>query len=266
MGKVSLADFTPDTTRRRDIPAAITVRDLPLDQVATNPLNARTEGDEDPDELQHLADTIAARGILQPIVVCSADAFLAQHPDQRDAVAGASWVTLIGNRRVAGSRLAGASTIRGVVDVDALGSIDEVMLVENGQRRDLHPLREADALGRLRDHSGLSLRDLAHRIGRTHPYVQQRLNLLKLIPALRAAVEDGTLTVKRARDLGTFPEDEQRAIAAAGPPWTGNPVTTRAPRRSLPADDPPAAARSIREVYSGDQLTELVRLLTADTP
>ncbi len=268
MAKVSLADFTPDTASRREkTPApeavgSLAIRELPLDQIATNPLNARTEADEDPEELQRLADTITARGVLQPIVVCGVDAFLEQHPDQRDTVVGSSWVALIGNRRVAGSRLAGVTTIRSVVDVDALGSIDEVMLVENGARRDLHPLREADALGRLRDRDGLTLRDIAHRIGRTHPYVQQRLNLLKLIPELRAALEAGTLLLARARELGALDEATQRRIAATGPPWRGgNAVTTRR-ARTLPVGDPAAAARSIQELYTGDELDELVRLLS----
>lgn len=279
MAKVSLADFTPDTTPRRErVPAAdpsgaLVVRDLPLEQIATNPLNARTEADEDRAELQHLADTIAARGVLQPIVVCSVDAFLAQYPDQRAGVAGAAWVALIGNRRVAGSRLAGATSIRAVVDVDTLGSIDEVMLVENGARRDLHPLREAEALGRLRhqlkEREGSindgSLTDLARRIGMTRAYVQQRLNLLGLIPELRAALEAGTLLIARARELGTLDEEEQRRIAMAGPPWRGGNRVTTAPRaRALPRGDPEAAARSIREVYSGDDLVRLVALLSSE--
>lgn len=266
MAKVSLADFTPDLpreaeTRRPAAPGG--VRSLPIDEVATNPLNARTEADEDPDELSRLADTIAHRGVLQPIVVCAVAAFVEQYPDQEAALGGASWVTLIGNRRVVATRLAGVDTIRAVVDLTALASIDEVMLVENGQRRDLHPLREAEAMARLRDRDGVSVTDIARRIGFTHGYVSQRLTLLKLIPPLREALDAGTLSVERARKLGTMTEDEQQAVADAGPPWQGirYGVTSR---RTVRSGDPAATARSIRELYSGEQLAELVRLLSED--
>lgn len=270
MARVSLADFTPDVPREQTLirPGSDAgMRVLPVDQIATNPLNARAEADEDPDELTRLADTIAHRGVLQPIVVCAVASFVEQYPDQQAALGNASWVTLIGNRRVAATRLAGADTIHAVVDVSALGSIDEVMLVENGQRRDLHPLREAEAMGRLHGGEGVSVRDIAGRIGRTHPYVVQRLALLKLIPALRAALEDGSLTFKRARDLGSLSKTEQRAIAAAGPPWRGpgNRVTTpRSRTTSLRPGDTAAAARSIRGLYSADEIAELIRLLSGE--
>lgn len=265
MAKVSLADFTPDLPRdktqdgrRTELPGGI--RLLPVDEIATNPLNARTEADEDPDELAQLAATIAQRGVLQPIVVCATDGFLKQYPDQQSRLSGMSWVTLIGNRRLTATRLAGSETVRAIVDLSALASIDEVMLIENGQRRDLHPLREATAMARVLDGEDISVRQLAERIGFTHGYVSQRLTLLKLIPPLREALEAGTITVERARKLGAMSEEHQQAIADAGPPWKGRgyAVTTR---RTVRSGDPVSAARSIRQLYDGEELAELIRLL-----
>jgi hypothetical protein len=61
-------------------------------------------------------------------------------------------------------------------------------------------------------------------------------------------------------------------VAEAGPPdWDPErvnrvkaPRQRSAPRPAIPAGDPEAAARTIREVYAGEQLAELIRLLSED--
>ena len=91
-------------------------------------------------------------------------------------------------------------------------------------------------------------------------------------PATVEWLEEGSLSVKLARDFGPLSAEEQEAIAAAGPPdWTPRVNRVNAPRRrmaarrsNLPVGDPEAAARSIRELYSGDELAELIRLLAAE--
>jgi len=113
--------------------------------------------------------------------------------------------------------------------------------------------------------ASISQRELARRIGKSHPYVAQRLALLKLIPELRSAFERGELTIERAREFGELPVAEQRAIVAAGKPYrrvSGNGVTTRAAVRSIRVSTPAAAADSIRKAFSADELAELIRLLS----
>ena len=268
MAKVDLATLAsadvPDSSPRAARPAGAT--ELPIHMVAVNPLNQRTSGDEDAAELEALAATIREHGVLQPLMVATASAFLTRYPDQHEALADARWVALIGNRRLQAAQLAERRTVPALINDEHADSLFEVMLVENSHRRDLAPLREAEAMRRVLDHNGgVSRRELARRIGRSHTYINQRLALLTLIPALRDALESGSLMVERARDLGEMTEDEQQAVADAGPPWrSGNGVSTpRAPRRvTLPRDDPAAAARSIREAYTGDELAELIRLLS----
>lgn len=268
MAKVNLAalastdvsDSEPRTAR------AAGATELPVDRIVANPLNQRTDDDEDVAELEAMAETIRTHGVLQPLIVATASAFLASYPDQADSLAGARWVTLIGNRRLVAARQAELSQVPAIVNDGQLGSMYEVMLVENGHRRDLAPLREAAALRHVLDHEpGLSHRELGKRIGRTHTHIRYRLALLSLIPPLRRALEAGSLTVERARELGEMDEADQQAIADAGPPWrgaSGNGVSTPRPRRrALPKGDPAAAAVSIRELYSGDELAELIRLL-----
>lgn len=246
--------------------------DLPIDKVALNPLNQRLEGDEDTDELEQLTDTVREHGVLQPLVVCTVAVFLERYPQQSTTLNGARWVTLIGNRRLVAARGAGLQHVPALVNDERADSMFEVMLVENSHRRDLAPLREAEAMRQLLDREQVSQAGLARRIGRTPAYVTQRLALLSLIPALKAALDDGSLSVKLAREFGTLAVEEQEAVAAAGPPdWSPrvNPVNASrrraaSRRTNLPAGDPAAAAQSIRELYSGDELAELIRLLTRE--
>lgn len=262
--RVSLIDLAADAVTDTTLaPKHIGVTELAVGDIAPNPLNLRRESEEDPDELNRMAATVGELGMLQPLVVCTAPAFLEVYSNQRGHLDGRRWVALIGNRRLTAARTAGLEHVPAIINNDRLGSMYEVMLVENSNRRDLAPLREAEAMTQVLQREGLSRRDLARRIGRTHPYVLQRLALLSLIPALRQALEDGALTVERARQLGTLSEADQQAVLEAGPPFTrgGNAVTTPRRARALPVGDPAAAARSIRELYSGEDLAELVRLL-----
>lgn len=246
------------------------VTELPIDKVTANPLNQRSDTEEHPQELEQLAATIREHGVLQPLVVATTNAFLERFPEQQVALGGARWVALIGNRRLSAARSAGLAQIPALVNDARAASMFEVMLVENSHRRDLAPLREAEAMRRVLEREDVSQRELARRIGRTPAYVSQRLALLMLVPPLREALEDGSLPVKLAREFGTRAEEDQLAVAAAGPPdWTPTKsvnrvkVPARQPqRRTIPAGNPAAAATSIREVYSGDELMELVRLLS----
>jgi ParB family chromosome partitioning protein len=278
MGKrVNLAELAVDdvdygttTASTADLQAVGPLADLdsthrlvPIGSVALNPLNKRPAGEDD--ELEQLAETIREHGVIQPLVVCSSTAYLAEFPRERRSIADADWVVLIGNRRLRAARLAEMSDVSIVVNDDRVTSMYEVMLVENGQRRELPPLLEAEAMAEVLDTASISQRELARRIGKSAPYIGQRLALLKLVPELRRAFEKGELTVERAREFGELTEPEQRAIVAAGRPYrriSDNAVTGRPASRSIRVSSPAAAADSIRKSFSADELAELVRLLS----
>ena len=104
--KVNLASLAADDvadSAPQERPAA-GATELPIDKVALNPLNQRSEGDEDPDELAELTATIREHGVLQPLVVATAPAFLQRYPDQATALGDSRWVALIGNRRLVAAR------------------------------------------------------------------------------------------------------------------------------------------------------------------
>lgn len=266
----NLADLASDefleTDAQRPAVAAVAdtevTRAVPTASVALNPLNKRPPGEDD--DIAAMADTIRAHGVIQPLVVCSAKTYLAEFPNQAGALeSGADWVVLIGNRRLRAARSASLDRVSIIVNDETVASMFEVILIENGVRRDLPPVLEAEAMAEALKKTSISQRELAKRIGRSHVYVAQRLALLGLIPALRTALEVGELKIELAREFGGLPVAEQEAIVAAGKPYRlhgGNAVTSR--RRSIRASTPAVAAESLRERFSPDELAELIRLLT----
>ncbi|RBM18097.1 chromosome partitioning protein ParB [Prauserella sp. PE36] len=236
--------------------------EVPIETVALNPLNKRPPGEDD--EIEALAETIRGKRLIQPLVVCSSSAFLDRFPGQKGVLGGAEWVALIGNRRLQAARKASLATVPVIVNDDEVASMYEVMLIENVQRRALPPLLEAEALHEALLEASISARELARRIGKSHVYVLQRLALRNLVTELRDAFEAGELKIELARQFGDLPEEEQRKIVAAGKPYRplgGNAVTTSRVR-SIRASTPAAAAKSIAEQFSSEELEELIRLLT----
>jgi ParB family transcriptional regulator, chromosome partitioning protein len=239
-------------------------RIVPITDVAPNPLNKRPPGQDD--EIAAMAETIRAYGVIQPLVVCSTGAYLADFPAQREALADTKWVALIGNRRLLAARMAARDEVEVLINDDQVTSMYEVMLVENGQRRELPPLLEAEAMAEVLKATSISQRELARRIGKSHVYITYRLALLKLIPGLRELLEQEALTIEQGREFGELPELEQRAIYLAGKPYkrrSGNAVNTRPANRSIRVTSPASAAESIRTKFTTDELAELVRLLSA---
>lgn len=238
-------------------------RTVALSTLTTNPLNKRHPGDDD--QLLEMAETIRQHGVIQPLVVCSAEAYLTAFPEQRAVIGDAQWVTLIGNRRLGAARLVPLDEVAIVVNDDQVTSMYEVMLVENGQRKDLPPVLEAEAISEALKATGISQRELARRIGKSHMYVSQRLSLLKLIPEFRELFERGVLTVERARQLGELSIDDQNAVYAGGPPYQKQVRYggSRPGAKVIRVTSPAVAAESIRAKFNDEELAQLVHFLSA---
>jgi len=162
---------------------------IPLERLDANPRQPRRRFDED--GLDELARSIGKTGILQPILVTRA---------------GDRYRILAGERRARAARLAGLTEVPVVVR-EGLADRDHLLfaLVENLQRRDLTALEEADAYRHLREDFGLTQEEVAERVGKDRATVANALRLLKLPAAIRAALEDGTLTAGHARALLALP-------------------------------------------------------------
>lgn len=140
----------------------------------------------DGEALSQLADSIAANGILQPILV-------------RET--GDRYTIIAGERRYRAARLAGLTEIPALVLEADDESAAKYALIENLQREDLNPYEEAAAIRKLMDDYSLSQEQVASSIGRSRSAVANALRLLDLPEEAVAHLIDGTLSAGHARTL-----------------------------------------------------------------
>lgn len=170
--------------------AAASIREVPVQVIAPNPLQPRQK--QDPDALQELADSIREHGLIQPLIVTAA------FPDQ---VAGVQYQLIAGERRWAAAQLAGLTTVPVIVKEATPQQMLELALVENIQRADLNPLEEATAYQQLIDEFGLTQEEVATRVGKSRVAVTNVVRLLRLPGKVKAALLDGQITEGHARAL-----------------------------------------------------------------
>lgn len=172
-------------------------RRVPIEFLKPNPRNPRQTFPET--ELDELAASIRARGIIQPILVRGARGTA----DQYEIIAG--------ERRWRAAQRAGLHDVPIVLlevsDREAL----ELAIIENVQRADLNALEEAAGYQALIDEFRHSQDDVAKIVGKSRPHVGNTLRLLKLPDTVKAHVRSGKLTAGHARMLVGHPNAEHLA-------------------------------------------------------
>ncbi|MGC2997239.1 ParB/RepB/Spo0J family partition protein [Streptomyces sp. G35A] len=193
-----------------------------LKLLAGNPFNPRDELTE----IEETAESLRAKGQIQPVTVARRAAFLNAHPGQEDQIGEeAEYVVIDGNRRLAAAALAGLTELRIDVNDDLAASAADLLesaLIANIHRVDVPPIDQAKAIQELVQVHG-SQGQVAKRLGKTPAWVSQRLALLELTPELQEKVETGELKVEPARRIGRLPKEQQaeeaeKAINAVKPP------------------------------------------------
>ena len=171
--------------------------EIPLDNIERNPYQTRTRFDEA--QLTELAQSIAASGVVQPIVV-------------RQLSEG-KYQLITGERRWLASRKAGKSTIPAIVRQASDEQTLEMTIVENLQRSDLNPMEQARAYQRLSHDFKMTQEQMAIRTGKERASVTNFLRLLRLPETIQHKVESGDLSFGHARTLLAL--DSPEAITAA---------------------------------------------------
>ena len=165
----------------------------------------------DPAKLQELADSIAASGVHQPVLLRPLPA--ARVPDTVGLKPRPTHEMVAGERRLRASLLAGVATIPAMVRDLTDAQVLEIQIIENLQRDDLNPLEEAEGYRYLIDHTGLNAQEVGGKIGKSRAYVYARLKLLDLAPDARHALADGRLDASRALLLARIPDTALQAQA-----------------------------------------------------
>ena len=176
--------------------AAVGLRDIPVDSILPNPLQPRTQFDEQ--ELEDLAQSIREHGLLQPVLVSQ----------RRDG----TFQLITGERRWRAAQLAGMPSVPAMVKEATPQASLEMALVENIQRRDLNPLEEAHAFRQLIDEHGLTQEKLGQRIGKSRVAVTNTLRLLQLPEPVHEALASGSITEGHARAILMANGETQRLL------------------------------------------------------
>jgi ParB family chromosome partitioning protein len=172
------------------------VREIDIASIQPNPRQPRRVFAEGP--LAELADSIAARGVLQPILV-------------RPTAEEGRFEIVAGERRWRAAQRAQLHKIPAIVrSFDEAGTA-EVALIENVQRADLGPLEEADAYAALVERFGHKPEEVGKLVGKSRSHVSNLLRLRDLPESVRAHLEAGTLTMGHARAIASSADAEQLA-------------------------------------------------------
>jgi ParB family chromosome partitioning protein len=177
-----------------------------IDQLEPNHYQPR--GPIDAAKLEELARSIAANGVIQPIVVRRLDGPLGGR-DRYQIIAG--------ERRWRAAQLAKLERVPIVVKDIPNGQrqrLLEMALIENIQREDLNPIEAAAAYQRLAEEFHLKQDEIATQVGKDRATVANYVRLLKLPDEVRGNVASGALSMGHARAIVALTsEGDQRRLA-----------------------------------------------------
>lgn len=169
-------------------------KNVPLDQIDFNPKNRKVFK---PGTIEELAQDFLIVGVLEDII-------LRFMPDDRFEV-------VVGERRVRAAKIANLpdipSRIYHLTDQEAR----RIRFSENAQREDLHPMDEANLISEmLKDFP--SVDEVAARLGRSKPFVYQRMKLSALIPDIQAPFIAGRFELTEALQISSLSPEAQQAF------------------------------------------------------
>lgn len=171
--------------------------EIAVSSIVPSPTQARH--DIAPAELQELADSIAAEGLLQPVVV-------RKHGDKYELIAG--------ERRWRAFQLLKLKTIPARLTTASDTSAAVLGLIENLQREGLNPIDEAQGYASLIRDFKLTPETVADRVGKKRPTIANALRLLGLDAELQGYIATNRLSVGHAKVLLGIEDAAQRALLA----------------------------------------------------
>lgn len=181
-----MADVTPDTQAAAQAPRAPDQM-VPVEKIYPNPDQPRRDFDDA--ALQELAQSIAEKGIIQPLIV-------RKHPTKSD-----SYEIVAGERRWRASQMSKLHDVPVVIRDYSDTEVLEVAIIENIQRADLNPIDEAAGYRQLMDKFGHTQEQLATALGKSRSHIANHVRLLSLPTGVMTYLEQGKLSAGHARTL-----------------------------------------------------------------
>ena len=207
---------------------------LSVSAIEPHPEQPRRRFDEA--ALEELAASIAARGVIQPVIV-------------RPHGAG-RYQIVAGERRWRAAQRAQLHEIPAIVRDLTEREVMALALIENLQREDLNPIEEARAYQRLAEGEGLTQADIARMVDKSRSHVANIQRLLGLPEGVMDLVEEGHLSMGHARALIGAEDAEAIARTAVDKQLSVREVEKLVRRARGRAE--PAAPRRAREGNPAD--------------
>jgi len=182
-------------------PSGAGIREVEIGRIRPNPAQPRMHFDEE--SIAELAESIAERGVLQPVLL---------RPD------GDDFQLVAGERRWRAAQRARLHAIPAIIrDIDDSTSA-EIALIENVQRQDLNAIEEAEGYKKLIGAYGHTQEELAKLVHKSRSHIANLLRLLDLPPAVKQMLLQGDISMGHARAVLTSedPENLARQIADQG--------------------------------------------------
>lgn len=221
-------------------PRSGNIREIEIGRIRPNPEQPRVQFTEE--SIDELADSIARRGVLQPIL-------LRPHGDGFEIVAG--------ERRWRAAQRARLHTIPAMVREINDSTAAELALIENVQREDLNAIEEAEGYRQLVERHGHTQEGVAKLVHKSRSHVANLLRLLALPEFVRQSLLRGDISMGHARAVASAPDPEEliRQVIAKGlsvrqaekraravKPGAGSDIARGSARREAEARDADLAA------------------------
>lgn len=180
---------------------------IALDNLIPFKNQARTNFNED--ELNQLAETIREHGVRQPLSVVKSE------------TDGGKYEVVSGERRLRAAKLAGLEKVPCII-LDAAAKKDEIALIENIQRSDLHPIELARGLKKLIDNYGWGGQtEIEKRLGIPTSRVSEAIKLLGLDEEIQNLVINKNFTGReKLQNLLKLENNEDRVARILGLPMS----------------------------------------------
>ncbi len=170
---------------------------IPQGDIMPNPNQPRKRFDYD--ELEGLAQSIRANGILQPLLVRSTE--------------NGKYQLIAGERRLRAARLVGLTKVPCIINEISESDSAVFAVIENLQRQNLDYFEEAEALATLMSDYRMSQEELCRKLGKAQSTLSNKLRLLKLSDEMRYRISRAGLSERHARALLSLTDEVQRARA-----------------------------------------------------
>ncbi|MEZ5911131.1 MAG: ParB/RepB/Spo0J family partition protein [Paracoccaceae bacterium] len=177
---------------------------VPVENIAPNPDQPRR--DFDADALAELAESIRAKGVIQPLIV------------REIKEKSGTYQIVAGERRWRAAQMAQLHEVPVLVRTFSDTEVLEIAIIENIQRADLNPVEEAMGYRQLMDRFGHTQEKMAEALSKSRSHIANQLRLLQLPEEVLAWVRQGKLTAGHARALITTenPTALAKAVIAKG--------------------------------------------------